>query len=198
MKRQWMPLYVPDYRADTAHLGALEHGAYLLLIMHYWLTGGLPDDEKQLSRIACTTDTEWRRCRPVIEKFFEPGWKHRRIEKELAKAADISGKRRGAAEEMHQRKAATAYASAEQVHTQPPLPSQPPKGFKDSSGGENVKQWTPPPHGATGKGRIYIKTESQDWPLYAEDFRSAHGEYPKPNEHGGRWFKIAGEQRAIA
>ena len=61
-------------------------------------------------------------------------------------------------------------------------------------GGERAKGWTPPPHGATGKSRIYIRADSQDWPLYAEDFRQAHGEYPKPNEHGGKWFKIAGEQ----
>jgi hypothetical protein len=63
------------------------------------------------------------------------------------------------------------------------------------SGGERAKGWTPPPHGATGKGRIYIRSDSQDWPLYAEDFRAAHGEYPRPNEHGGKWFKIAGETR---
>lgn len=192
MKRLWMPLYVPDYRADTAHLGALEHGAYLLLIMHYWLTGGLPADDKQLARIACTTDAEWRRCKPIIEKFFEPSWKHGRIERELAKAAEISDKRRGAAEEMHRRKAASAPANAEQEQTQslPPLP----KDIKSLGGSESVKGWTPPSHGATGKGRIYICSASQDWELYAEDYRAAHGSYPKPNSHGGKWFKIAGEQ----
>jgi len=43
-----MPLYVADYLADTAHLGALESGVYLHLIMHYWLKGGLPDDADYL------------------------------------------------------------------------------------------------------------------------------------------------------
>ena len=200
MKRLWMPLYVPDYRADTAHLGALEHGVYLLLIMHYWLTGALPEDDRQLARIACASDAEWRRSKPMIEKFFSSGWKHARIDKELEKAIDISGKRRDAAERMHRLKAAKAPACAEadavQVQAQLQSHSPPPRSLNKLSlgGGERAKGWTPPPHGATGKGRIYIRADSQDWPLYAEDFRQAHGEYPKPNEHGGKWFKIAGEQ----
>lgn len=37
MKRPWMPLYIGDFIADTAHLSAEETGAYILLIMHYWV-----------------------------------------------------------------------------------------------------------------------------------------------------------------
>ena len=84
MKRPWMPLYIADYLADTAHLSAAEHGAYLLLIMHYWRKGGLPDDDAQLARIARMSPEEWSKVRPIIEAFFEPGWTHKRIEKELA------------------------------------------------------------------------------------------------------------------
>lgn len=90
MNRPWMPLYVADYRADTAHLDTAQHGAYLLLIMHYWQTGGLPDDDAQLARITCMKPAEWRRARPVIRPFFGDGWKHKRIEFELTEAARIS------------------------------------------------------------------------------------------------------------
>ncbi len=199
MSRAWMPLYVADYRADTGHLSRELHGSYLLLIMHYWQTGGLPDDDEQLARIACCTPAEWKRSRPVIVKFFGDSWKHRRIEQELAKAAEISSKRSGAAQEMHRKRAANAHASAEQMHTQPQSPLQPPSPKNNSlveGGGKSG--WTPPDHMAFSKrkGRLYVKTGTPEWVAYAEDFREAHGVDPEPNEHGGRWFNHLGEKRA--
>ena len=66
----WMPLNIADYLADTAHLGPAEHGAYLLLIMHYWQHGGLPDDDRRLARIARMTEEEWAGVRDTIAGFF--------------------------------------------------------------------------------------------------------------------------------
>jgi uncharacterized protein YdaU (DUF1376 family) len=90
MSRPWMALWIGDYLKDTGHLRTVDHGAYLLLIMHYWTTGGLPDDDAQLARVAKMTQNEWLAARSTIQAFFTDGWKHRRIEFELAKTAGIS------------------------------------------------------------------------------------------------------------
>jgi uncharacterized protein YdaU (DUF1376 family) len=70
MSRPWMPLYVADYLADTAHLSAAESGAYLHLIMHYWQHGGLPDHDELLRRISRMTPQEWRLSKTILAGFF--------------------------------------------------------------------------------------------------------------------------------
>ncbi len=92
MSRAWMPFYVADYLADTGHLSAAEHGAYLLLIMHYWQNGKLPAEPHRLARIARMTPDEWDAAADAVGEFFDDGWRHERIERELQKAADVSEK----------------------------------------------------------------------------------------------------------
>jgi uncharacterized protein YdaU (DUF1376 family) len=93
MKRPWMPLYVGDYLGDTGHLTTMQHGAYLLLMMHYWRKGELPDDDKQLSKITKLPLKTWCEYRPTLQDFFHEGWKHKRIDAELAKMMRVSEKR---------------------------------------------------------------------------------------------------------
>lgn len=88
----WMPMYWPAYLADTGHLSTAEHGAYLLLIGHYWMTGKpLPDDDRQLSRIVRMAAKEWVRARSIIAAFFQVTdgvWVHGKIEAELSMAVE--------------------------------------------------------------------------------------------------------------
>ncbi|WP_298257929.1 DUF1376 domain-containing protein [Bradyrhizobium sp.] len=93
MKRAWMPLYVGDYLGDTGHLTTAQHGAYLLLMMHYWRKGELPDDDRQLSKIAKLPLKTWSNYRPVLQQFFHSGWKHKRIDAELERVMRVSEKR---------------------------------------------------------------------------------------------------------
>lgn len=83
----WMPLFVDDYLSDTQHLNAAQHGAYFLLILHFWKKGKLPNDEAQLAMIAKMSPREWARHRPILAALFGSNWSHKRIEKELLKAA---------------------------------------------------------------------------------------------------------------
>lgn len=96
--RAWMPLHIADYLADTGHLTATEHGAYLLLIMHYWQNGSLPENERVIARIAKLTTDQWEESRDILAMLFGPDWTHKRIDAELSKADDIIEKRRAAAE----------------------------------------------------------------------------------------------------
>ena len=101
--KPYMQLYIGDYLGDTAHLSTLEHGAYMLLIMHYWQSGKpLPNSNGRLARIARMSNEEWTSVRDTLAEFFTDdgtNWVHKRIEKELnhfstksekAKAAGIA------------------------------------------------------------------------------------------------------------
>jgi uncharacterized protein YdaU (DUF1376 family) len=88
-----MPLYVGDYLGDTGHLTTTQHGAYLLLMMHYWRKGELPDDDRQLSKIAKLPLKTWCEYRATLQDFFHEGWKHKRIDAELEKMMRVSEKR---------------------------------------------------------------------------------------------------------
>jgi uncharacterized protein YdaU (DUF1376 family) len=93
MNRPWMPLYVGDYLGDAGHLTTAQHGAYLLLMMHYWRKGELPDDDRQLSKITKLPLRTWCEYRPTLQDFFYEGWKHKRIDAELARMLHVSQKR---------------------------------------------------------------------------------------------------------
>jgi uncharacterized protein YdaU (DUF1376 family) len=104
-----MPLYIGDYLADTMHLTAAEHGAYLLLIMHYWRSGPLPDDERLLAAIARTERKAWAaEIGPVVRPFFQvEGGKlhHKRIDRELETAERNVEQRRAAGRASAERRA---------------------------------------------------------------------------------------------
>lgn len=101
MTSPYMPLFVAEYLADTAHLTAAEHGAYLMLIMNYWQRGkALPAEDRKLARIARMSDAEWADARDTLAEFFheeEGEWRHKRIERELSVAAEKSAKAKASA-----------------------------------------------------------------------------------------------------
>src|SRR5580693_5611266 len=140
MSRAWTPFYMADFVADIAHLSNAEVGSYVLLLMHYYLKSGLPDDDDRLSRIAKASPQEWLCMRETIKEFFHSSWKHKRVEEELAKSIDLSEKRRAGASKRWENARAKAYAHGDaNAHAKGIVRAralQPQPHIKDSLNGE--------------------------------------------------------------
>lgn len=135
----FMPLYIGDYLAGTSRLTTELHGAYLLLIMDYWMNGPLPDDDDALASIAKMTPDAWSIARAKLEKYFSISdgvWKQKRIEEELAAAMEKKQKAREKAKKAASVRWNNASGNApsnasgelEDCPSPPPPPPPPPSG----------------------------------------------------------------------
>lgn len=94
----WYPRHYKDYQMDTSHLSMVEHGAYTLLLDHYYLTGKpLMADIRAVARqMRCMGQEEIDAVQSVLEQFFtlqEDGWHNKRADEELARRAELIDKR---------------------------------------------------------------------------------------------------------
>lgn len=131
-----MPFYVGDYLRDTGRLTTEQHGAYLLLIFDYWVSGPLPDDDEQLASVVRLPLPAWKKLRPRVEAFFQVAdgqWRHKRVDIEREKSERLTEQKANAghasAAAKRQRK---INGRSTDVATEPPtepqrnaLPSQP-------------------------------------------------------------------------
>ena len=113
-----MKLNVGDFIADTTHLSCEERGAYIALIMHYWRNSGLPDDDERLARIVSLDAMRWQCVRNAMILLFRPGWKHKRIDEELSRAAIKSAKAVLSADKRWKDKRNPNNAFASRLHRQ--------------------------------------------------------------------------------
>jgi len=126
MSRAWMPLYWGDYLRDTRDLSTLQHGAYLLLIAHYWQHGALPTDARQLAAIAGVPIATWRRIAPAIAAKFGPDWRHKRVDAEIVRTERaivqrrIAGQKGGARSAITRAIAVGSALAAAQARARPP------------------------------------------------------------------------------
>jgi len=80
-----LPLFTDAYMADTRHLTAAQHGAYLLLLMTAWRMPDckLPDDDVFLSRCAAMDVRTWKSNRAAVMQFWhideQQKWFQRRL-----------------------------------------------------------------------------------------------------------------------
>jgi uncharacterized protein YdaU (DUF1376 family) len=66
-----MPLWTDSFIADTTHLNAAETGAYMMLLICMWRSGGYIDNnDKKLARFARCSPSQWQRIKPTIMEFL--------------------------------------------------------------------------------------------------------------------------------
>lgn len=125
----WYAHYFADYARDTAHLSMLEHGAYRLMLDHYYSTRTpLPTDVERVLRLCrAFVQAEQDAVRLVLKEFFdlrEDGWHNERADEEIRKAAELRDKCSAAGQASARKrnkavnKTATTVATSEQQDTQ--------------------------------------------------------------------------------
>jgi uncharacterized protein YdaU (DUF1376 family) len=97
MASSWYPFFPGDYARDTAHLTLAEHGAYRLLLDHYYSTGRpIPADMERAFRICRAFTPELQgSVRSVLEQFFTEtpeGWRNQRADRQIEKQQRVSAK----------------------------------------------------------------------------------------------------------
>lgn len=131
----WMPFYIGDYFADTMHLNAEQHGAYLLLLFTYWKRRRpLPNDPVFLANAARLSSDAWSIHQAVLKEFFDTSsgnaWVHHRVESELLKATDkkqkAAEKAKKAAEGRWKNASSNASSITQEMLKECPSPSPSP------------------------------------------------------------------------
>lgn len=84
-------LYIGDYQRDTAHLSVTEHGAFMLMLQHYYATEKPLPVGKALHRMLRATDKAERAAIDAVASQFwrttEAGLVNDRADEEITKAA---------------------------------------------------------------------------------------------------------------
>lgn len=87
----FIKLYVGDYQRDTGHLSIAEHGAYLLMLQHYYATEKPLPTGKPLHRLLRAETKEDREAIESVAKQFwietQAGLINERADEEIQKAA---------------------------------------------------------------------------------------------------------------
>lgn len=95
-----MPWVEADFRRKTIRLSRLQRDAYKALLQACFDCGGeLPDDDKLLARICDLDVRTFRKHRAALRAFFytsPDGWRHHRIDEDLARLAKLHEQRSSA------------------------------------------------------------------------------------------------------
>lgn len=97
----YMPFDVSEHLLETAHLTAMQQGAYINLLCYYWQKlAPLNNANERLTNVARTSNDEWTNVKPILAEFFQIDgdiWHHpgldAKIEACFAKSASARASR---------------------------------------------------------------------------------------------------------
>jgi uncharacterized protein YdaU (DUF1376 family) len=200
----WMPIYIGDYLRDTVELSAEEHGAYVLLLMHYWQKNGeIGSDVDRLSRVARVNE---KTCSFILGYYFElidGNYRNKRADEEMENAAN----RRNAASENGKKGGRPPINNPEKSDGLPAAnltPNPQESSSSSSSSSDKEKEKIIPPSAVAEvevKTKAVAKVKKESDPLYTAIFESFIGKcgaftnYPKEAQAIKRIIKYC-EQHA--
>lgn len=120
MRIHTVQLNLGDLMGGTSRMDGTEFGAYALLFLNCYQdsTHTLPADDEEIRIIARVSPKVWRRIRDKVMKKFvrtADGWRHKRVEEEIAKMLRKSSKNSANALERWKTPNANALPEGEEV-----------------------------------------------------------------------------------
>lgn len=115
----YLSIEVAMFQVVTAGFSPKEVGAYILLVIAAWNApeNSLPDDERQLARMARCTTGEWAKVRPVVmarwHRAADGRWHTEWLDDKRAWAIERSGKARESADRRWLKENETDHANAQ-------------------------------------------------------------------------------------
>ena len=169
----WYPFYSGDYARDTAHLTMLEHGAYRLMLDHYYNTQApLPLDRGKIYRVCRAVEgAEKAAIDTVLETFFQQhpeGWR--------SKKADLVVEQQTKKAEVNRERALKAVEGKRSKVTAPSSTPSRPNQNQNQNQNTKERELQPPPQPKTEKP-VVVADEN---PISLEDLSTLYRFY-----HGG-------------
>ena len=117
----YYPRHLGDYARDTGHLTLAEHGAYTLLLDRYYATERPIGREEAFRICHASSKLDKAAVSKVLSEFFlwtDAGYRSKRADEEIAKAAEKGEKARQSAQSRWMRTHSERNANAMRTHSE--------------------------------------------------------------------------------